>query len=569
MITGNLSAGNSSIYVSAFGTPEDGYGFRGSVEKVNAFLFPALNITNTRQMYHFCLKATPGTNSSILNLHSTTCSSRLETLICRREQNDVSVCNQTVSRPTPLDALFNTTTKLKLALDNDKLFKSFKNMFARLNYTAAYRGLFLNLWYSSLPCFDINGITSFQDGQKSLLKSCSWKGVKVACAAIFDTFPTDQGMCCSFNMKSADEIFKQSTYTKLVLEQQKSDKLSSFQDPELPDWYLSGQEPTAQAGQKKGLNLMLDAHNDIYTGGSVDNDFQGLTMFIGDRGSYPLTSIGGIKITPGHFNMIGLSATKISATDDIVDIEPKKRNCLLETENDFMQIHNKYSQSNCFLECSIFYAQKQLQIKNKSNQTCSPWYLPTSGTSSTICNPWEAADFETYFLSVPDSECYNCLPDCNKIVYEPSITIVPYRKCDYRNIGVSPLCNFDFRHLPEPWIWARQLLEEVALEGKSNLTLFRRLNIVSSERNVATNLQPNNMFNLYNETYDAYEKDISMVQIYFKAASALQFQTAQSQTWIGFLSTIGGLLGLCVGVSIVTFIELFWLCCRIGWNIIG
>lgn len=234
-----------------------------------------------------------------------------------------------------------------------------------------------------------------------------------------------------------------------------------------------------------------------------------------------------------------------------------------------MKIHNKYSQSNCLLECSIFYAQRQLQVKNKSNQTCSPWYLPASGSSSTICDPWEAVDFESYFLSVPDSECSKCLPDCNKIIYEPSITIVPYRKCDYRNIGVSPLCNFDYRHLPEPWIWAKQLLEEIAREGKSNQTFFRRLNIVSSERKVATNLQPDSVFNPFDETYDAYQKDISIVQIYFKSASALQFQTAQSQNWIGFLSSIGGLLGLCVGVSIVTFIELFWLCCRIGWNIIG
>jgi hypothetical protein len=34
-------------------------------------------------------------------------------------------------------------------------------------------------------------------------------------------------------------------------------------------------------------------------------------------------------------------------------------------------------------------------------------------------------------------------------------------------------------------------------------------------------------------------------------------------TWIDFLSQVGGLLGLCIGVSIITFIELFWLCLRL------
>jgi hypothetical protein len=47
------------------------------------------------------------------------------------------------------------------------------------------------------------------------------------------------------------------------------------------------------------LNFPQDGHNDMNDAGSVGNDFQGFTMFIGDRGSFPLTSIGGIKITPG------------------------------------------------------------------------------------------------------------------------------------------------------------------------------------------------------------------------------------------------------------------------------
>jgi hypothetical protein len=48
------------------------------------------------------------------------------------------------------------------------------------------------LWSSSLPCFDVQNITSDLDGEKAILKSCFWKGRKINCAAIFKKVPTDQ-----------------------------------------------------------------------------------------------------------------------------------------------------------------------------------------------------------------------------------------------------------------------------------------------------------------------------------------------------------------------------------------
>jgi hypothetical protein len=39
--------------------------------------------------------------------------------------------------------------------------------------------------------------------------------------------------------------------------------------------------------------------------------------------------------------------------------------------------------------------------------------------------------------------------------------------------------------------------------------------------------------------------------------------------WIKYLSTVGELLGLVLGMGIVSFIELIWLCCRMTakkWN---
>jgi hypothetical protein len=43
-----------------------------------------------------------------------------------------------------------------------------------------------------------------------VLKYCEWKGEPISCAAIFVTFPTDRGLCCAFNLKTAEDIFQES-----------------------------------------------------------------------------------------------------------------------------------------------------------------------------------------------------------------------------------------------------------------------------------------------------------------------------------------------------------------------
>ncbi len=55
----------------------------------------------------------------------------------------------------------------------------------------------------------------------------------------------------------------------------------------------------------KGLIVMLDAHNDLMAGGSVETDFEGFTGLIDSSGSYPMLSQKGFQIKPGvKFNNI-------------------------------------------------------------------------------------------------------------------------------------------------------------------------------------------------------------------------------------------------------------------------
>ena len=122
----------------------------------------------------------------------------------------------------------------------------------------SYKALFELLWNSQIPCFDVMNVTSksnYEYGKflcqylsreralpwpyaliQGMIKWCSWKGVTLDCPSIFTLFPTNRGMCCSFNMQKADEMFKKSKYREHMERLTKRDKDFSFDNSTLPDW---------------------------------------------------------------------------------------------------------------------------------------------------------------------------------------------------------------------------------------------------------------------------------------------------------------------------------------------
>ena len=55
----------------------------------------------------------------------------------------------------------------------------------------------------------------------------------------------------------------------------------------------------------------------------------------------------------------------------------------------------------------------------------------------------------------------------------------------------------------------------------------------------------------------------SVVQLFFEKASVIQIGRQSRMSWIDYFSTVGGLLGLVLGMGIVSIVELVWLGLRI------
>ena len=534
-----------------------------SLDHFPTLLFSPLN-DGTEDNYQ-CLSGSLNSDSTKIIVVPADCWSN-RPIICQAYAKTDCSSNPTYVKKNTFDYLLDP----KLQADKKKAVSAnkaaLKDMLKRLDQTAAYNSIFSILWYASLPCYDVKSTTGSSSGERSLLKYCEWKGTAIPCAAIFNAFPTDKGMCCSFNMKAAEQIFQSGTYPKLLKQMQDSDRNNSIDDSTIPKNYRDKNEPTTLPGRSKSLVLMLDAHTDLLAMGSLNSDYDGFMALIGPNGNFPLMSQEGFEIKPGHNNIVSLTGSRIDADPDLDSLTVDQRNCLFETENDGMKIFTNYTYTNCMFECSLLYAKQQMA--SNESEGCMPWYFPSPvGSNITFCDPWESVNFYAQMTLVPDDQCADCLPDCSTTIFEPSVTAIPFRRCDSNNLGVSPFCTLDNNKIPQPAKFATQIKAEYKAMG-TNPPFIQSM--PSNIRNYSMTTSGGDVFTQNAKTYDAYEKDISMVQIFFRTSTVFQMGSQPRMTWIDYLSTVGGLLGLVLGMGIVSFIELIWLCLRLGarkWNL--
>ena len=456
-----------------------------------------------------------------------------------------------------MDPAMNAETLSKMEYEK----KDAKTSIASLNLTAAFEATFTTLWNAKLPCFDTDGMTAMADGDRGILKKCSWKGLSVPCSGIFKTFPTDWGMCCSFNIKAADEIFTRSQFSNLVKKLQTENANTSFENSTLPDWYTDHKEPSSRPGRNLGLQVFLDAHSDVVESFSVSRDFEGFTGLVTDPGSFPLSNLKGFEVKPGHNNLVAVTAVQVDADDDLRDLKPETRKCLFPDETANLKLFKTYSQANCFLECNLKFAQRKQQLEQNLTYGCTPWYFPFSDDNFQMCDPYQTVEvWRKMQNDVPTDECDFCLPDCIRTIYTQSVTTQPIRRCDERNLYLTDLCVMD--KTVKPQIWGKQVIDSF-LRKKGKVPAYLQ-NVESSKRSIKVSYVLKHFFDDLPKEYDAYDKDIAVLNVFFDSTTVVKFKSQKRQTWIDYFANVGGALGLCIGLSVITIVELVWLCLRMS-----
>ena len=82
--------------------------------------------------------------------------------------------------------------------------------------------------YSNNPCYDVADLTSGRMDERSTIKRCLWKGTPVNCSAVFRMTPTDKGMCCTFSVDAAENLFRESSFSDSLSRLQSQDRLEAL-----------------------------------------------------------------------------------------------------------------------------------------------------------------------------------------------------------------------------------------------------------------------------------------------------------------------------------------------------
>ena len=441
-------------------------------------------------------------------------------------------------------------------------FNNVHRVFKKIDWSNSFKNLFSALWYSSMPCYDLKDLTAHSDKESSFLKYCEWKGIPMPCSQIFTTFPTDIGMCCSFNIKAADDIFYNSTYTKLIKELQIMDQKMSFQHKSISS--TVHMDLKTQPGKSRGLTVVLDSHSNLFSPGSNNADTNGFIGLVKPRGSFLLTALDGFELRPGHNNIVAISAQLITSEEGLRGLKPQERNCKFEEENSMLKFYQNYTQTNCLLECSLLFAQKIILTKYPNLHPCTPWFFPSMDIAPYSCDPWTAAEMYEVMLNTPEQECGQCLPDCQTTIYKTTISAVPLRQCLFQNAGLGLFCRGLQASLSNPKIMS-SLVEEQYHKRLNTLPFYFKGLFPSSNRTYSSTIPRQDIFG--RTGYNPFETDIAKVQIYFKKPTAMEIKRQLTMSWIEFLSNTGGILGLVLGMGVIFFAEVLWILIKLAASV--
>ncbi|XP_052753508.1 pickpocket protein 28-like [Galleria mellonella] len=239
---------------------------------------------------------------------------------------------------------------------------------------------------------------------------------------------------------------------------------------------------------------------------------KGSKIFVQHPADHPQSSLYYYASLPGQVSSVALKFNMISTSNSLKSYSPEVRQCYFQHER-YLRYFKIYTSKNCRLECQA----------NYTFEKCGcVWFHMPHNDSESICTVnkldciKKAIDeftneiFDDFVEDEPDP-CL-CLPPCDQISYDAEIL-----KTDF---NFSSIIN------------QFQKLAEIDL---SNLI----------------------------ESYD-----YSRIDIYFKEPRFASMRRSELFGLTDFLANCGGLLGLFLGFSVLSLIEIIYFCTlRLGFTL--
>ncbi|XP_065087701.1 pickpocket protein 28-like [Ochlerotatus camptorhynchus] len=338
-----------------------------------------------------------------------------------------------------------------------------------------------------------------------VFNSCGWKGQTVPCLSIFKTSLTEKGFCYTFNSIANNDLLRKEELDpryNLNSETQPSDwELDvGFHDKvgidAFPRRIVSG-------GYRNSLGATLIANKsdlDYLCGDS----FQGFKVMLHMPNEFPQLSHQYFRVPLNQELMVTVTPT-VMVTDERAGLySPEKRRCYYTNER-YLRLFKIYNKINCEIECLTNYTRRLCG--------CVQFWMPHP-KAAPICTLHDSPCYQTAVAKLlrktakkkaksneaPSSDSCNCLPTCNYVEYRTQVS-------------------------QARWNW-----------------------------------QSGEFFNYMERQPMGDSVHQSKMVISFRGADFIPLLRSEINSVSEMIASCGGLMGLFMGVSLVSLVELIYYC---------
>uniref|UniRef100_A0A182MXN6 Pickpocket n=1 Tax=Anopheles dirus TaxID=7168 RepID=A0A182MXN6_9DIPT len=331
---------------------------------------------------------------------------------------------------------------------------------------------------------------------------CAWRNQYVKCSDLFKPTLTEYGVCYTFNGLSADDMLKKQEFHRdfdHVGETHSSVNWSMEEGYQSNTGMDTYPRRVVSSGANAGLVVLLKSdQNDMdYLCG---NSFQGYQAQIHTPDQCPQISIQSIRVPMEHELTIRVEPYMITTAPNVMAYSPSKRLCYYTHER-YLRYFRIYTKRNCELECLANFTLHMCG--------CVQFSMPRAQGVS-ICG----------------IEKLDCCDAADAILQEQGLGVTEdSSKMVLRACSCLPACTF------------LQYKTEISQARFDWRRLTSTIHVFEKELN---------------------HSELSSLLVYYKEGQFIAIKRSQLFGLNDFIANCGGILGLCMGFSLLSIVEIFY-----------
>ncbi|CAO1363398.1 unnamed protein product [Diamesa hyperborea] len=356
---------------------------------------------------------------------------------------------------------------------------------------------------------------------------CKWRGMKKNCEDLFTELITDEGVCYTFNMMKYQDFYNNKISDSLKYPKHNK----SSDDWKFEDGYVNFNadvypQRVLGSGHRAGLNIKLFVKEDAIDY-SCKGAVQGFKIALHTPGELPRLSVQFYQVPLKQQVLMTVSPQVITTAEGLKSYTAESRQCYFNHEKQ-LTFFKTYTQSNCELECLTDFTFRMCG--------CVKFSMPHDNVTP-VCDRTKV-DYSSY----PNEEAV-----IEELEYNYDKEYSDEEEEDEKELSKEQKKDIKSQCLCLPSCTSVKYEAEISQSKYYSLKLVKGVNKIVKD-----------------------EFQQSSVNINFRDYYFIESKRSELYGWIDFMANCGGLLGLFMGFSLLSLVEILyyftinfvWRCCK-------